>query len=265
MHPETTDERDGVGGSPRRLPGVTTLRTAAGPRRSRPPWRCAISTDPTGSGPQPPSPLSWAYADEWLAESDLVAGARSRAQELGAPPVATGTGATLAVLAAALGARAVVEVGTGAGVSGAWLLAGMSPDGVLTTIDVEAEHQRVARETFHAIGIDHTRTRLITGRALEVVPRLQDGAYDLVFIDGEKTEYPALLEQAVRLLRPGGMVVFDNVLWGDRVADPAHRDAETVALREVTALVRDDERLIAALLPVGDGLLAAVKRPDGAA
>jgi predicted O-methyltransferase YrrM len=192
-----------------------------------------------------------------------VAAARERAHELGAPPISLGSAAALSLLAAAVGARAVVEVGTGAGVSGAWLLAGMHDDGILTSIDVEAEHQRVARETFHSLGVGHARSRLITGRALEVMPRLTDGAYDLVFIDGDKTEYPALLEQALRLLRPGGIVVFDNVLWSDRAADPAHRDAETLALREVAALVREDPRLVAALLPVGDGLLAAVLRdPD---
>lgn len=210
----------------------------------------------------PPSPLSWAYADAWMADSDVVAAARERATELGAPAVSTGTGAALALLAAATGARAVVEVGTGAGISGAWLLSGMHPDGILTTIDVEAEHQRVARETFHALGVGHARTRLITGRALDVMPRLADGAYDIVFVDGDKTEYPVLLEQALRLLRPGGVVAFDNVLWSDRVADPAHRDAETMALREVAALVHEDARLVAALLPVGDGLLAAALRED---
>lgn len=221
-----------------------------------------MTGDPTTLGPTPPSLLSWQFADAWLEEADALEDARRKAADLGAPPVASGTGAALRLLAAAIGARHVVEVGTGAGISGAWLLAGMREDGILTSIDVEAEHQRVARETFAALGLPHGRARLITGRALEVLPRLTDGAYDLVFVDGDKTEYAAILEQALRLLRPGGIVAFDNVLWSDRVADPSHRDAETLALREVVAIIKEDPRLVPALLSVGDGLLAAVVVPE---
>lgn len=175
-------------------------------------------------------------------------------------PVGTGAGMTLRFLAAALHARKVVEIGTGTGVSGLWLLRGMSPDGVLTTIDIEGEHQRLAKEAFSEEGIPHTRLRLIPGRALEVLPRLKDGDYDLVVCDGDKREYADYLEHGLRLLRTGGVVVFDNALWHDRVADPAQRDPETVAIRELGRAVREDERLVPMLLPVGDGLLAAVKR-----
>ncbi|MEZ5115164.1 MAG: O-methyltransferase [Candidatus Nanopelagicales bacterium] len=207
-----------------------------------------------------PSPESWDYAATWVAEDDPVLQARGRAEELGCTPVSPATGAALRLLAAATDARAVVEIGTGAGVSGAWLLAGMHPDGVLTSIDVEAEHQRAARATFAGLGVAPSRARLITGRALDVLPRLTDGAYDLVFVDGDKAEYHACLQQALRLLRPGGVVAFDNVLWHDRVADPAQRDRDTVALRELAVTVRDESRLVPALLPVGDGLLVAVLR-----
>ena len=171
--------------------------------------------------------------------------------------------ALLRLLAASINAQAVVEVGTGAGVSGAALLAGMSSDGVLTSIDIEAEHQRVARETFTALGYDHVRTRLIAGRALDVLPRLSDAAYDIVFIDGDKSEYPTILAQAKRLLRVGGLAIFDNMLWGGRVADPAERDAETVALRDTAAAVRDDDDWLPALLTIGDGLLVAALRDRG--
>ena len=136
----------------------------------------------------------------------------------------------------------------------------MRPDGVLTSVDIEAEHQRLAREAFIEAGIAHNRTRLIAGAALDVLPRLADGGYDLVFADGDKKEYADYLEQAVRLLHPGGIVAFDNALWHDRVADPAQRDPETVSIRELGKAVREDDRLVAAMLPVGDGLLAAVKR-----
>ena len=179
---------------------------------------------------------------------------------MGAVPIGPGGGALLRFLAASLGARSVVEIGTGAGVSGLWLLRGMAPDGVLTSIDLEAEHQRVARETFADAGIAANRTRLITGRALDVLPRLTDGAYDLVFCDAAKGEYADYLGEALRLLRPGGVVAFDNALWHDRVPDASARDPETVAVRELLRAVRDDERLVPVLVGSGDGLLAAVVR-----
>jgi predicted O-methyltransferase YrrM len=138
----------------------------------------------------------------------------------------------------------------------------MRPDGTLTTVDVDAENQRLARKTFLDAGIPSQRFRLIAGSALDVVTRLTDGHYDLVFCDAEKREYTAYLHEALRLLRPGGMVAFDNALWQDRVADPARRDPETTAIRDLIRAVRDNDDLVSALLPVSDGLLAAVKRPE---
>ena len=176
-------------------------------------------------------------------------------------PIGTGGGAVLRFLAASINAKSVVEIGTGAGVSGIYLMRGMSPDGVLTSIDVEAEHQRVARESYAAADLAPARTRLITGRALDVLPRLTDGGYDLVFGDAAKGEYGDYLREALRLLRPGGIVAFDNALWHGRVADNSARDPETVAVRELLRAVHDDERLVPLLLPSGDGLLAAVLRP----
>lgn len=208
----------------------------------------------------PPNAASWSYAETWLPEEEFVTEARAKAEELGCTPIGRGGASALTFVAALLDAKAVVEVGTGAGVSGHALLRGMRPDGVLTTVDVEAENQRVARATFAAAGINPARTRLITGRALEVLPRLTDGAYDIVFVDGDKAEYSAYLDQAVRLLRVGGAVLFDNALWHDKVADPAQRDNQTIELRALVNALRDDERFIATLLPVGDGLLAGVLR-----
>ena len=206
------------------------------------------------------TPQTWAYAEDYLAEDELLQDARQRAREVGVAPIGAGGGAALRFLAASLAARSVVEIGTGTGVSGLWLLRGMRPDGVLTSVDIEAEHQRLAREVFTEAGLPHNRVRLIAGAALDVLPRLADATYDMVFADGAKQEYPDYLEQAIRLLRPGGVVAFDNALWHDRVADPAQRDPDTVAIRELGKAVRDDERLVPALLPVGDGLLVAVKR-----
>jgi predicted O-methyltransferase YrrM len=204
-------------------------------------------------------PASWAYAEEFVVEDDVLAAARSRATEVGVVPIGAGGGATLRFLAAVTEARAVVEIGTGTGVSGLWMLRGMRPDGVLTTVDTEAEHQRLAKQSFTEAGIPAQRARTISGAALEVLPRLTDGHYDLVFCDGDKQEYSAYLDEALRLLKPGGIVAFDNALWHDRVADPAQRDADTVAIRELGKAVRDHEMLLPVLLPVGDGLLLAKK------
>ena len=153
----------------------------------------------------------------------------------------------------------MVEIGTGTGVSGLWLLRGMLADGVLTSVDLEAEHQRLARESFRDAGVPSQRFRLISGAALEVLPRLTDGHYDLVFCDGDKAEYGDYLSEALRLLRSGGVVAFDNALWHDKVADPAQRDPETVAIRELGKRIADDDDLLPLLLPVGDGLLLARK------
>src|SRR5205823_2993091 len=98
------------------------------------------------------------------------------------------------------------------------------------------------------------------GRALDVLPRLSDGAYDLIFIDGDRDEHSAGVAAALRLLRPGGMLAVSGALAGGRIADPAARDPQTIVVREVVKALREAEEWIPALLPVGDGLLVAVKR-----
>ena len=123
------------------------------------------------------------HAEASISEDAIVAAARERAIEAGAGAVSPAAGALLSVLARLSGGKAVVEVGTGAGVSGLWLLSGMREDGVLTTIDIEPEHQRLAKQAFSEAGIGPGRTRLIGGRAQEVLTRLADASYDLVFID----------------------------------------------------------------------------------
>lgn len=203
---------------------------------------------------------NWAYTEEYLPESPALEAARRRGREFGAVAVEPGVGAALRLLAAASRAKAVVEIGTGAGTSGLWLLSGMPADGVLTTIDVERAHQRAARTAYAEAGFAPQRTRVITGSALAVLPRLADSSYDLVFVDGDKAEYPRYVEAAMRLLRPGGVLAVDNMLWHGRVADPAARDDTTVGLRELGKQLRDDERLLPTLLPCGDGLFAAVVR-----
>jgi predicted O-methyltransferase YrrM len=203
------------------------------------------------------------HVDGYLAEDDVLLAARASSAQLGCVPVGPGAGAGLRFLAATIAARAVVEIGTGAGVSGLWLLRGMAGDGVLTSIDVDPEHQRTARGAFTAAGHGPSRLRLINGMGLEVLPRLTDGGYDMVFVDAEPADYPRYLDEAVRLLRCGGIVVLQGVLAGT-VFDSGAADPGTVALREVARQMREDDRLVPVLLPLGDGLLAAVKTATAA-
>jgi predicted O-methyltransferase YrrM len=203
---------------------------------------------------------TWAYAEGFVEPSELSERAAAEGESLGAIPVHPAVGGVLRLLAAAVAARHVVEIGTGAGTSGLWLLQGMAPDGILTSIDIEPEHQRLARRAFAEAGIPPQRTRVISGDAAEVLPRLNDATYDMVLVDADKPNYPFYAEQAIRLLRSGGVLALDNMLWHDRVADPAVRDDVTTTLRDLGKTLREDDRLLPALLPVGDGLFAAVKR-----
>ncbi|MBO0855143.1 MAG: O-methyltransferase [Nocardia sp.] len=198
-----------------------------------------------------------AYVEESVVEDEILTTARERAAELGVAPVPPSVGALLSMYSQLLGARSVVEVGTGAGISGLWLLDGMRDDGTLTSIDYEPEHQRAAREAFRAAEVAPARTRMINGRALDVLPRLADAAYDLVFIDASPLEQPEYVEHAVRMLREGGALLMYNALLGGRVPDPAHRDSVTHAVRSATRMVAEDPDLTSVLIPVGDGLLCA--------
>ncbi len=155
------------------------------------PLYAADMADDPASQPQPNRAESIVtHAENSISEDAIVAAARDRAVETGAGAVTPAVGALLSVLAKLSGAKAVVEVGTGAGVSGLWLLSGMREDGVLTTIDVEPEHQRIAKQAFTEAGIGPSRTRLISGRAQEVLTRLADESYDLVFIDADPVDQP---------------------------------------------------------------------------
>ncbi|WP_311469665.1 O-methyltransferase [uncultured Actinomyces sp.] len=204
--------------------------------------------------------LSWSYTEEFPVEPEAAMQARLRGIELGTAPVTPATGAALRMLAASVAARSVAEIGTGTGVSGLWILDGMGPDGVLTTIDVEPEIQREARRAFESGGRARSRTRIIRGRASDVLPRMAARSYDMVVLDVEPEESAALIDQALRMLRVGGVLAITRALWNDHVADPARRDPATVAARELGKALREREDLLTSLLPVGDGLLVAVRR-----
>jgi predicted O-methyltransferase YrrM len=192
--------------------------------------------------------------------------AMSWAVELGVPMVTPEGGALLRVLASAVRARAIVEIGTGTGVSGLWLLSGMRSDGVLTSIDIEAEYQAMARQSFAAAGFAPSRSRLIAGAAAEILPRLADGGYDLVFVDGDPAEYASAVGAAHRLLREDGVLVINNALGsshqhgGPDLVDPdPTADQIRAATRELVLYLRDAPEWRVAIVPVGTGLLCATK------
>lgn len=200
-----------------------------------------------------------AHAEGSISEDSVLAAARERAEDIGAGAVTPAVGALLSMLARLSGGKAVVEVGTGAGVSGLWLLSGMRDDGVLTTIDIEPEHQRIAKQGFLQGGVGPSRTRLISGRAQDVLTRLADESYDLVFIDAEPIDQPDFVVEGIRLLRPGGVIVVHRAALGGRAGDPAAQDAEVAAVREAARLIAEDERFSPVLVPLGDGILAAAR------
>lgn len=218
------------------------------------------STDDNPAQPRPSRAESMVkHAEESISEDSIVAAARERAVDIGAGAVTPAVGALLSLLARLTGGKAVAEVGTGAGVSGLWLLSGMPDNGVLTTIDVEPEHQRIAKQAFAEAGIGASRTRLIGGRAQDVLPRLADESYDLVFLDADPRDQPEFVVEGIRLLRPGGAIVVHRAALGGRAGDPTAHDAEVTAVREAARLIAEDERLTPVLVPLGDGILAAAR------
>ena len=204
---------------------------------------------------------NWKFAQESVVEPEHIARARQHALELGADPVDPAVGAQRAVLAAATGARNSVEIGTGAGVSGLWLLHG-APSAVLTTIDSEPEHLAIARQSFTDAKVPAARARFITGRASDVLPRMNEASYDLVLVDADIEHVIEYVEHGLRLVRAGGTVLVPRALHHGRVADPVQRDDVTRALRSLIQETQQSPAVIAALSLVGDGLLQLTKVTD---
>ncbi len=199
------------------------------------------------------------YTAEYLPEDEPLLAARASAADLGGTePVLPAVGAALRFLACAVGAKTAVEIGTGCGSSGIWLLRGMRPGSTLTSVDTEPEYHRMARKAFAQAGFAQNQCRLILGHAHDVLPRLSDGTYDMVFCDADPRDYPDYLSAALRLLRSGGIVAFNNALLAATSADAEDDDLAF----DLASQVRADERLVPVLMPLGDGLLAAVKRSD---
>ena len=203
--------------------------------------------------------LSWKYVEESTVEPDEIAAARAHSVEQGVEPVTAAAGAHLALATGAVDAQSIIEIGTGLGVSGLWMLRG-APGAHLTTIDLEAEHQQHARKFFTDAGHATARVRMITGRAIEVLPRMNESSYDVVLVDADAKSLLDYLEHALRLVRVGGIVLIPHALWRDTVADPAKREATTRDFRSVIGELASSSAVHVALSPVGDGLLQIIKR-----
>lgn len=204
---------------------------------------------------------SWRYAEEFILEPAAIAQARQHSLELGVEAVSPAMGAHLALLAAASTCHSILEIGTGAGVSGLWLMRG-APEAILTSIDLEFDYQQSARTAFADANIPANRIRLILGRAAEVLPRMNDGAYDMVFVDADPASLLGYVEHALRIVRRGGLVIVAHALWHDRVSDAAQRDETVAEYRALLATIAESTAVVSALSTAGDGLLQLVKTGD---
>lgn len=202
---------------------------------------------------------SWAYAEDVCTEDSITAWARQEAHEYGISSISAATGSFLGLFAAASRVRSAVEVGTGTGVSGLYLLRATA-DLMLTTIDTESEAQHSAKCSFLKAGVRPGRARIINGKSADILPRLASHSYDLVFLDGAPLETPGDVNEALRMLRPGGVLVIAHALMHGRVADPARREDDVVAIRDLGRELLDSADLRTSLIPVGDGLLLASLR-----
>lgn len=200
----------------------------------------------------------------FAAEDSILQQIRSRHGEKKLPPinVSAEEGKLLQVLLRSIQAERVLEIGTLGGYSGVWLARALPPSGKLITIEAEPRHARIAREGFHAAGLDD-RVQLIEGRALDVLPTLRPG-FDAVFIDADKEPLPKYFDWAMRLLRTGGLLLCDNAFFHGAAVDENDRSGNALGVREFNRLAASDPRLTATIVPVRDGLVVGVKTRDSA-
>ena len=172
-------------------------------------------------------------------------------------------GAVMALLVRIIGARRALEIGTFTGYSALCVATALPEDGKLIACDISVEWTDVARRYWREAGVSE-RIELRLAPAQETLDALlaagAAGSFDFAFIDADKTGYDNYYESVLDLLRPGGLVALDNMLWGGRVADASGHDADTAAIHALNLKIRDDSRVDAALLTVGDGLMLARKR-----
>lgn len=201
----------------------------------------------------------WDYVEEYTQLDDLLLIARDYSIEYGIKPISASAGAILRMLVATTKARAVVEIGTGTGSSGLWILRGLAEGGMLTTIDFEPQCQSIARKLFEAAGFKQNSIRFINDRALNILPRMAKGAYDIVVIDGSVEEATYYYSYAKQMVRAGGLIVVLHSLHEGKVADPAMRDKETVAMRDLLKSISKDKEVMTAVFSNDDGITVCMK------
>jgi O-methyltransferase len=206
------------------------------------------------------------YVDQnWLRDSPLKRRLREETAKLpqAGMQISAHQGQQMALLARAIGARQAVEVGTFTGYSALCVAEALAADGKLWCCDVSEEWTSIGRRYWKEAGLDH-KIELTVAPALETLDRLLArglaGRIDMAFIDANKNDYDAYYERCLTLLRPGGLILIDNVLWGGSVVDRDDKTADTRAIRALNAKLRNDERVDLTLFAVGDGMTAALKR-----
>lgn len=200
-----------------------------------------------------------------LREPPLLARLRAETAEMtGANmQISPDQGQFMALLVELMGARFALEIGTFTGYSALCIAGALPHGGTLICCDVDEDYTATARRYWEEAGLaDKIQLRLApaTETLQTLIAQDHGGVFDFVFIDADKENYDAYYEHALELLRPGGLIVVDNVLWGGSVADPEKTDKDTEAIRALNAKIRDDERVTSSLIPVGDGLKLARKR-----
>ncbi len=198
-------------------------------------------------------------------EDPVLIEIRKRSDKAGLPPIQVGSmdGLHLEVLARAIGAKKAVEIGTLGGYSGVHFLRGMGQDGKLYTFELHPHHAEVAKKSFENAGVSK-QVEIHVGEAIKNLKKIeQDGPFDLVFIDADKTSYPAYLQWAERNLRVGGAVIGDNTLAFGMIADTAFESKEdrdtVVALQKFNSELSQSGRFLATLFPTGEGMTFAIK------
>jgi predicted O-methyltransferase YrrM len=197
-------------------------------------------------------------------ESELLKDLRAETAKLPGAGMQIGPeqGAFMAVLVELIGARRALEIGTFTGYSSLCIAGALPADGKLICCDVSEEYTKVARDYWRRAGLE-SKIELRLGPAVATLDALIDAdveAFDFAFIDADKSNYGNYYDRALRLVRPGGLIAIDNVLWGGSVAKPEETDEDTQAIRALNEKVRNDDRVTLALVPVGDGLTLARKR-----
>jgi len=183
---------------------------------------------------------------------------------MGQMQIAPEQGQLMSLLVQLLGVRKALEVGVFTGYSALAVALALPPEGRLVACDVSEEYTAIARRYWAKAGVAHKidlRIAPATDTLNQLIASGEAGSFDFAFIDADKSSYPTYFEQALELVRPGGLIAVDNVLWSGRVADPTIQDNRTQKIRGFNEALYNDDRIVLSMLPIADGLTLAMKKP----